>query len=328
MNKEYKWGILGPGKIAHEFAQALSVTANGKLWGVASRSLDRAKEFAAQYKAPKSFGSYEALINDPEIEVIYIAAPHHLHYPLSKSCIEKGKALLCEKPICINAVQFKTLSTLARKKQVFYMDALWTRFLPTLLKTEELLQDLGDIISLRADFGFRATYDPNSRLFNPELGGGSLLDIGIYPVFLAQLLLGTPSNIQSAAIMGSTGVDESMASVLRYENGALASLQSTFRADTKTEAEIACTGGSIIIHGKFHMPSYLELRKRDEEKVFFHFDYRKNGYEYEAEEVMRCLDLELWESPRLNHHFTHQLMHTLDCIRAQIGLHYGEIENL
>jgi predicted dehydrogenase len=328
MSNIYKWGILGPGKIAHEFARALSVTEQGKLWGVASRSMEKAQNFADQYAAPMVYASYDELIEDPEIDVIYIATPHHLHYPLSRTCIEKGKAVLCEKPIAINAKQFSSLSELAQDKNVFYMDALWTRFLPTIIKTEELLENLGEIISLRADFGFRADFDPQSRLFNPALGGGSLLDIGIYPAFLALLLLGYPDEVQSSAQIGKTGVDENMAMLLKYQKGALATLQSTLLADTKTEAEIACTGGTVIIHARFHMPTYLELRKRGEEAKFYRFDYRKNGYEYEAEEVMSCLDQGLIQSPKLNHGFTRELMNLLDEVREQNGLHYGSIEAL
>lgn len=319
--KEYRWGILGPGKIAHQFAKALQVTDKGKLYAVGSRNLNRAETFANQYGASKTYGSYTELIHDPEVDVIYIATPHHLHYSLSKECIRNQKPVLCEKPITINAAQFQELSQLAKKNEVFYMDALWTRFLPTIVKTMELLEDLGPIKTVRADFGFNASYDPDSRLFNPELGGGSLLDIGIYPVFLVLLLLGEPEKIQSTASLSPTGVDESMAALFTYNNGTLATLYSTFGANTKTEAEIACEKGTIIINSRFHEPSSIEIIK-DQNTERFTFDYRSNGYEYEAEEVMRCLDQNLIESPSLDHAFTLRLMKILDVIREQNQIIY------
>jgi predicted dehydrogenase len=318
----YRWGILGPGKIAHAFARALEVTDKGRLWAVGSRDRTRAAEFAQQYGAPRAFSSYSELIRDPEVDVIYIATPHHLHHPLTKECILHNKPVLCEKPVTINARQFKELSGLARQKGVFYMDALWTRFLPTLEKTIELVKTIGPVISLRADFGFKGKYDPSSRLFNPELGGGSLLDIGIYPVFLALLLLGEPRDIHSTLHMAPTGVDESMTALFSYPSGATARLFSTFMADTRTDAEIACRNGTLTIHNRFHEPSYLELRTGKAEAEYFRFDYRGNGYEYEAEEVMRCLDNQLTESPRMDHAFTLSLMTTLDRIRYQHSFFY------
>jgi predicted dehydrogenase len=328
MAKHYRWGILGPGRIAHAFANALSVTEHGQLYGVASRKIERAIDFAKEFGAQKSYDSYQALIEDRDIDIVYIATPHHLHYPLSKSCIENGKHVLCEKPITINSRQFITLSHLAHKKNVFYMDALWTRFLPSIKKTLELLKEIGPVISIRADFGFKGAFSHESRLFNPALGGGSLLDIGIYPVFIVLLILGKPSRILTSAKIGETGVDESMAAIFAYDNGALANISSTFMADTQTEVEIACDKGTILIHPKFHMPSSVELQIRGKKTEIYEFTYHMNGYEYEAEEVMACLDKGLIESPKLNHEFTKILMETMDEIRVKNNLSYGDIELL
>ena len=324
MKNKYRWGIMATGAIARHFAEALTVTDHGQLFAVASRNQERAKAFAERYGATRSYGSYQALIEDPEVDIIYIATPHDQHYPLSKACLEAGKAVLCEKPVTMHAGQFDALSQMANERNCFYMDALWTRFLPTIGKTLDLLPQIGPIRSIHADFGFKANFDPQSRLFNPLLGGGSLMDIGIYPVFLALLILGYPDEIRADAVFGSTGVDESLSAIFRYKSGALATLRSTFLADTKTEAEIAGELGTIYIHPRWHMPSHIELKKRGRNPEFYHFIYRKNGYEYEAEECMRCLDKSMVESSQLPHSFTSQLMKALDGIREKVGLVYPD----
>ena len=322
MKEFYRWGILATGSIARHFAEALTATENGILYAVASRDFHRAAEFVQPYPAEKTYGSYLELIKDPLVDIIYIATPHHQHYPLTRLCLENGKAVLCEKPITMNAAQYAALSQLAKERNCFYMDALWTRFLPTIGKVLDLLPQIGPVRMIHADFGFKATFDPNSRLFDPGLGGGSLMDIGIYPVFLALLILGFPDRIQANGIIGSTGIDESMAAIFTYSGGALASLNSTLLTDTKTEAAIYGEQGTIYIHPRWHMPSSVELKKRGREPEYFHFVYRRNGYEYEAEECMRCLDKGLIESPMLRHSFTLSLMQALDAIRDEIGLDY------
>lgn len=326
MQKKYNWGILGPGNIAHKFADALSVTENGVLYAVGSRDSGRAREFADKYGAVEAYGSYDEVIGDEQVEVVYIATPHNRHYELTKKCLEAGKAVLCEKPITINAGQFEELVTLARKKKVFYMDALWTRFIPTIVKAKELIDSgrIGEIKAVKADFGFRTDYNPKGRLYNPELGGGTILDIGIYPVFLSLLILGYPDTVKAAAVIGKTGVDESCSMAFSYKNGAVANLLSTFLADTETSAEICGTKGKIFINRLWFMPSTLTLVTGDREKEDFTFETRMNGYEYEAEEVMKCLDQGKTESGILPLDFTMQLMKLLDAVRKEVGVQYRE----
>ena len=324
--KKYHWGIVGLGNIANKFAIALASTDQGKLYAVGSRSGDKAKTFAERYNAEIYYSSYEGVIEDERVEIVYIATPHHLHYELSKKCLEAGKNVLCEKPITINSLQFEEIRELAIKRSLFYMDALWTRFLPHIEKSMEYIQkeSLGGIFALRADFGIKPPLDPKGRLMNPELGGGSILDIGIYPIFLSLLFLGYPDDIQVNSKISATGVDESCGILFKYKNGAIASLYSTFLANTDTSAEVAGTKGRLQLHRKFFGPSSLTYIANDGNQERYDFRVKANGYELEAEEVMQCLDKGLKESPRLPLKFTSDLMRLLDEVRKKAGVIYKE----
>lgn len=326
MTQKYNWGILALGGIAHKFATALNSTERGKLLAVGSRSIEKAEQFAGQYGAERWYGTYDDLIGDDDVEIVYIATPHHLHYELTKKCFEAGKHVLCEKPITINHRQFDELRILAKSKNLFYMDGLWTRFLPHMIRKLEYLESkkLGQIKFLKADFGIKPPYNPGSRLFDIKLGGGALLDIGIYPVFLSLLVLGYPDDINASAVIGETGVDESISIIFKYQNGAMASLNSTFRVNTETSAEICGTLGRIKLNRKFFAPSSLSVFIEGEEVIEHEFSVRMNGYEYEAEEAMRCISEGLTESPYLTLEFTSDLMRLLDEIRRKIGLVYDE----
>ncbi len=326
MRDTYNWGILGLGNIAHKFASALSATGKGKLLAVGSRNVDKAESFAGKYKVERWYGSYDQLINDENIDIVYIATPHNHHYEFSKKCLEAGKNVLCEKPITINHFQFNELRELARSKNLFYMDALWTRFLPHVKRIIEYIDNdrLGDVKFVRADFGIKPSYDVNSRLFNLKLGGGSLLDIGIYPVFLSLLILGYPEEINVSAVIGETGVDESCSMSFRYPNGAIANLSSTFLVNTDTSAEIAGTRGRIQLNRMFFMPTSINIYLDGESKSQHEFAVKNNGYELEAEEVMNCLDKGLIESTDLPLDFTSDLMRLLDEIRQKAGIVYME----
>jgi len=325
MQKKFRWGIIGPGKIAHQFAQAIHATENGILLAVGSRDLLRAREFAALYSAERSYGSYEAVIDDDEVDIVYIAVPHHLHYEYTRQCLLKGKAVLCEKPATINLRQFDQLAAISADRKVFYMDALWSRFTPVTLKMIELIAAgaVGEIKVVKADFGFKANYDPASRLFNPVMGGGSLLDIGIYPVFLSVLLLGYPVDIKANAVMAPTGIDASCNMALRYQSGAIASLYSTLLAETDNTAEISGTRGRIYLNRPFYRSTSLRLVNEEGEQSF-ELPFLKNGKEYEAMEVMSCLEAGLTESSLLPLSFTRDMMRLMDNVRKQIGVEYAE----
>ncbi len=324
MKNTINWAILGTGRIAEKFAIGLKVVSNANLYAVGSRSIDSARDFAQKFEIPKFYGSYIDLVNDPHVDVVYIASPHVFHYEHTLLCLNAGKAVLCEKPFAMNAQQVEEMIALARAKNLFLMEALWTRFLPTIEKIESLIVDdkIGDIIFLQSDFGFKADYDPTWRLFNKKLGGGSLLDIGIYPVFISLLLLGMPSEIISTAQIGPTGVDESMSVIFKYPKGAIAALSSTFMAHTPTETNICGTKGRIRIHRMWHTPTYLTYTSNNGETQEFHFQYQANGYEYEAQEVTNCLLNQITESSKWSLSHSQKLISLLDTIRKQWGLEY------
>lgn len=215
--KTYKWGTIGLGHIAGKFADALAIAGNAVLEAVASRELRRAEQFGKEHGARKTYGSYEALAKDPDIDAVYIATPHAFHADLAMLCLRRGKAVLCEKPMALNYWQVKTMTDSAKANNAFMMEVMWTRFLPATEKMLELVQQgaIGDIHTITADFCFNAPFDPQGRLYNPALGGGALLDVGIYPLFLALLLLGRPKKIRARAKLSVTGVDESCQAVLQ-----------------------------------------------------------------------------------------------------------------
>ena len=324
-----KWGIIGPGRIAHKFAEALAFIPVAKLFAVASRSEERARDFARQYKAPRYYQGYEKIVQDPEVDIIYIATPHTMHYENTLLCLENGIPVLCEKPFTITRDQLQGLVDIARKNNIFLMEAIWTRFLPTIQKVLEIKHTgiLGEIKVLYADFGFKAPYDPESRSYNLELGGGALLDIGIYPVFLSLLLLGKPSEIRSSAVLSETGADESCGILFKYPSRAMANLACTMTANAPSEAVVIFENGRIRMHRKWYAPTSLTIIYPDNKKEDITFEYEGNGYEFEAIEAMKCLKNDLSESSNLPLDFSLDLMELLDKIRDQCGIHYPGYED-
>jgi predicted dehydrogenase len=324
MTKIYNWGILGPGGIAKKFADDLSFLPNAKVHSVASRSLERAKSFGENYGAKYCYGSYQELVNCPDLDVIYIATPHSEHYENTLMCLNAGIPVLCEKAFAINAIQLKEMVELAQTKKVFLQEAIWTRFHPSIAKVLELIenQEIGEIVHIAADFGFLAKMDLEARWFNAELTGGSLLDIGIYPLFISKLLLGIPNQVKALATIAPTGVDASTSIALQFNNGATASLFSTFYANTDTTCTIYGTKGKIFIHGRFHETKGVTITKTDQEPQYFECERLGHGYSYEAEDVQRCLAAGLTENNKLPLQFSMELIQLMDEIRAQIGLKY------
>ncbi len=330
MTNTINWGIIGPGHIARKFAEGLKVLSDAKLLAVASRSIENARRFGEEYHVPHCYGNYEDLALNPEVDVVYIATPHVGHYEHTLLCLQHGKAVLCEKPFAMNLAQVREMVELARQKRVFLMEALWTKFLPSVRKVMELIEQgaIGEVKSVQADFGFRTEFKPEGRLFNPALGGGSLLDIGIYPLFLATTLLGKPTQVKAVAQFSSTGVDEQCSMSLSYANGAVATLLSTIVAITPTEAYISGTKGSIRMAGRWLAPTSITLYQDAKEPVQISFDFRGNGYNYEAEEVMHCLREGHTESPRMSHQDSLLLMEVLDWVRKEAGIWYQEDQPL
>ena len=312
----FHFAILGLGNIARKFAEDLALIPDAKLVAVGSRSLDRARSFAADFGAEHAAGSYAATFDGPRVDAVYIATPHTSHRELTELCLQRGIPVLCEKPLGLNLAEVEAMVASARKHSVYLMEALWTRFLPSTLKIKELIDagTIGEILSIRSDFGFRANdlelalQEPSSapvrqtqgppaaapaalsrnRILNPDLGGGALLDIGIYPQFLAQFLLGEPTEINATARLSTHGVDLDTQVTCRHAGGQLSHNYSTVLGRTKTEALILGTTGSIHWHPRWHEPSSFSiLRGKNDPPENFYFDVGgANGYKFEALAVM------------------------------------------
>jgi len=319
-----RWGILGCGKIAGKFSQDLSKVEGCELYGVASRSIDKAINFAKINNAQKAYGSYEELVADDNIDVVYIATPHPYHKDNTLLCLTNGKHVLCEKPFAMNAEEVDEMIVAAKKHDCFLMEAIWTQFFPYMVKLKELLKagELGEIQMIEADFGFKAEVDPTSRLYNIHLGGGALLDIGIYPLFLCHSLLGKPDHISSTATIGSTEVDESTAINLKWKSGAVASLYCTIKADTKTVAKIYGRDKYLEIDSRWHESKSMSLNDKHGLMKAFDFEDQYLGYAYEIMEVNKCILENKRQSEILPLNFSKELMDSLDTIRSQIKLTY------
>jgi len=319
-----KWGIIGLGNIAKKFASDIQLSKNAILYGVASRDIEKAKVFSEKYQSNHYYGSYEELAKNPEIDVIYIATPHTFHFENTMMCLKNDKSVLCEKPLGINSDEVKTMLKEAKSKKLFLMEALWTRFIPATEKLIELLQNkvIGDIISIRADFGFKGDLKLEGRTYNKKLGGGSLLDIGIYPIYLSLLTLGVPVNIKAMARMAETGVDSYCSMLFDYENSAKANLESTVEADTPTEAYIYGTKGHIKMHTRFHHTEKISLYQYGELTQVFDIKHKGEGYIYEIEEANKCLRNNSLESTKLPHSVSLNLITLIDRIKDKVGLSY------
>lgn len=321
--KKIKWGIIGLGKIANKFAEGLTSVENAELYAVASRDLGNAEKFSGIHKAEVFYGSYKELMEDPEVDVIYIATPHVFHYELTLKCINHGKAVLCEKPFAMNIQETEEMIALSREKKVFLMEALWTRFLPHFQYVSERIKsgEFGELRSIKADFGFSAKFDKTKRLFNRYLGGGSLLDIGIYPVFLAYSLLGKPDTIKAEAEITETGVDSECRMKFNYANNVKAELFSTFKEKTPTTAEITLEKGKILMNSRFHEPTTVIIISNGKEEIR-EFGVQTNGYNFEAAHVSEMIQKGKTESDIWSLDQTRDLMSLLDQVREEIGLTY------
>jgi predicted dehydrogenase len=322
--RTYNWAILGLGNIAHKFAQDLALVPQARLHAVTSRSLTKAQAFAATFDVPHAVGSYEDLLAVPDIDAVYIATPHSEHHAHTLLCLRAGLPVLCEKAFALNARQAQEMIEVAQTRGVFLMEAFWTRFFPAVAQALELVRagTIGEVKHLVADFGFAAPYEPQGRLFNPELAGGSLLDIGVYPLFISQLFLGKPAAVRAVSTQAASGVDLSCAMALSYASGATATLFSTLAAPTNNQLIVYGTQGQLQLTGRFHAPSGVQVQVLGQEPQLMPAATPGHGYHYEAAHVQWCLTQGLRESPLLPLAFTLDLMHLLDEVRQQIGLRY------
>ncbi|MBC7570656.1 MAG: Gfo/Idh/MocA family oxidoreductase [Spirosoma sp.] len=320
-----RWGILGPGHIAHKFAKDLQTLPDAQLYAVASTDQPRADAFAQEYGMTHAFGTYDGLLTLPDLDVVYVATPHVKHHDNVLMLLKGGIPVLGEKPFAMNSQQVREMVDTARAKQVFLMEALWSRFMPVIQRAKQLVDDgaIGTVTGVRADFGFAAPFLPDRRLFNKSLGGGSLLDIGIYPLFWSYLMLGMPERVKASAIFGHTGVDEQCGMVLTYPNGELAMLDSTLRTTTPCEAFVHGTGGQIRVHSRWHETIGLTLERSGHDPEPMTFPRQTFGYDYEAVHVMQCLAEGRTESPVWSLIDSLNLMTLLDTVRAEAGIVYA-----
>jgi predicted dehydrogenase len=321
-----RWGILGTGKIAQKFALGLTFCDGAELTAVGSRAQDTAEAFGQQWHIPHRHGSYAELAADPDVDVVYVATPHPFHKENSILCLEAGKAVLCEKPLTVNAREAEQVIACARRRRVFLMEAMWTRFLPAIVRLRGLLAEgaVGEVRMVKADFCFRTDWNPAGRLLDPKLAGGALLDVGVYPIALASMVLGgPPSEVAGMAHVGSTGVDEQEAIIMRYEGGRLAVLSCAVRTFVPHEAYVAGTDGWVRLHHPFWKTTALTLGRGPDTLETFELPYEGNGYQFEAAEVQDCLREGKLESDVMPLDESLSTMRTMDALRAQWGLRYA-----
>jgi len=323
MAKIIRWGIIGTGLIAKEFAAGLTSASDAELVAVASRSKKTADAFGDVAHVKKRYDNYEALAQDPDVDAVYVATPHSFHKENTIMCLRAGKAVLCEKPFAINAQEATEMIQVARERHLFLMEAMWSRFFPLMTKLREMIASgaIGEVRMLMADFGYRLD-DLKNWVFNPNYGGGGLLDVGIYPLSLTHWIFGIPNRIVSMVDLGETGVDEQSAVLLGYEDGRIALIASGTRTETPQEAYLLGTKGRIHIHSPWWRPKTLTLSLSSRADEVMQVPYQGNGYNFKAEEVARCLREGKTESQTMTLDETLAIMKTMDTIRDQWKLKY------
>jgi predicted dehydrogenase len=305
-----------------KFTRALKLLDNVELFSVGSRDLNRAKIFAEEFGFKKYYDSYEELVSDPELEIVYIASPHSFHHDHAILCLKHNKAVICEKAFAINSHEAKDMINEATKQKVFLMEALWPPFQPIYRKTKEILNggNPGKILHMHAYFSFQAPYDPLDRKFNLNLGGSSLLDIGIYAVIDALYFMRVPSEILAKASFAESGAEDTISIIFGYEDGRTATLYSSFRTAGRIGCDIYCEKGNLFFSRERDMSQLLKVALNGKEVEEYSLRPEVMGYQFEADEVMKCLDEGKLQSDIVPHSFTLDLINTLDRIRKAAGI--------
>jgi len=316
-----RWGVVGTGEVAAEFAEAMRWADGGRIVAVSSRSAERAEDFGDRFGIPARHGGCEALAADPDVDAVYVATPQFRHFPDVIGFLRAGKHVLCEKPFALDAGQARKMAEEARSRGLFLMEAIWSRFLPAYRALGDVLASgrIGEPLLVEADVGFRVPVRPEHRLFDPALGGGALLEMGIYPVQLCSLVLGEVEHVAAGGVIGSTGVDEQVAAVLRHSGGGLGVVKAAIHTELACTARISGTDGWIDLPAFMHCPGGLTVTSLADGVEHIGGSYRGNGLRFGIAEVHRCLDQGLTESPVIPLAETIALATTLDAIRAQIA---------
>ncbi len=323
-DKKIKWGILGTGIIANLFAAGLKDAYNAEPYAVGSRSLEKAENFAKKFNFKKAYGSYDEAASDPEADILYIATPHNLHFENTLMCLGYNKHVLCEKPFGINGREAREMIAEAQKKKLFLMEAMWSRFLPNLLKAKEIVESgaIGKVKLITAYFGLKSDHTPQQRHFNKALGGGALLDIGIYPVFLSLFILGKPDSFTAIAGIGPTGVDNTISMTFKYGPDVLSVMYSTLISNPDTVAEIHGEKGKIIFDKWWFTPVNIKLTDGDGNESKVPLEFKGNGYNYEAEEAGECILSGKIQSSKMSWKESLQLIDMMDAVRKVCGIVY------
>ena len=313
-----RWGVIGTGSIASTFATDMALTDSGLIMAVGSRHQQSADRFGDRFGIPNRHPSYDGLVEDSEVDAVYVATPHPMHLPAALLALEHGKPALVEKAFTMNATEARTLVDAARDKGLFLMEAMWTRFLPNMVEIRRLVEEgaLGEIVTVTADFGRWFPPNPESRLFAPELGGSALLDLGVYPVSFASMVLGAPDRIMAIIEPSFTGVDGQTSMLFGYQHGAQAVLTCTSSATSPTRGTIVGTDARIEIDEDFYRPVGFTLVPRNGTPSRVDFPRPGRGLSHEADEVARCLRAGLVESPVMPLDESVSIMETLDAVLA------------
>lgn len=323
-----KWGFIAAGLMARMMADDLKLVEEAEIVAVTSRTETSARSFARDYGVPKTHTTIEDLVSDTEVDVVYISTPHNLHYQNALTALEAGKPVLLEKPFTLNAGQARKLVEISRKMKVFLMEAMWIRYLPIILKLREILDEgaIGQVRLYKAAFHQHLDFGPDHRLYNPALGGGTLLDLGIYPISLASFVFGgQPTEVTSLPFMGETGVDEHFGAIFQYEDRGMALVSAGADGMHPQDVNIYGTMGEIRLHGhKFWKYDRLTVSVYGSPEKTIHAPFEGGGYSFQAEEVLRCLQSEKLESLAMTLHETVTIMETLDRLREQWGLRYPD----
>lgn len=319
----FSWAILGPGGIARAFAKDLALLDGHSIGAVGSRSIANAKNFAAEFGG-KAYGSYEELVSDPAIDAVYIATPHPAHHDNVIMALNAGKPVLCEKPFSVNAVEAQAMVDAATKNKVALMEAMWARFLPHYAKVREIVASgvLGPIHSIHADHGQRLADQGIARLIEPSLAGGALLDLGIYPISFAHMILGNPTSINSVAVMTDKGVDAQTSMIFSYKNGAQAVLTTTMIEQTPCRAVVAGLHGWLEIDRTFYNPAGMRVIMNNGSVTQYPNTYTGHGLREQAESFKQLVQAGKLESEILTWKDTVDIMKSMDTVRQQIGLKY------
>lgn len=319
-----RWGILATGRIADMFTRDL-IQHGHRVTAVGSRSLDNAQRFADEFDIPNAHGSYDDLVADPEVDAIYIATPHIFHADNARAALEHGKHLLVEKAFTINAAEAREVVALARDRGLVVVEAMWTRFLPHMAYVRQVIADgtIGEVRSLQAEHGQRLPTDPAHRLNAPDLGGGALLDLGVYPLSFAHDILGPPTEIMTTGTLGPTGVDAEVATMLRHDGDRISTSYSTLRSRSRNTAQVLGTAGRIEIGSVWYTPATVAVYDAESQLIdTYDKPASGRGMQYQATEVERLIDAGEIESPLMSLDDSVAVMETMDQIRAVLGVRY------